>query len=124
MNGGIKKHVSSTKFPERLKSLRENRGISQRELRDQLGFSANAITGYESGKVLPRADNLVLIAEYFGVSCDYLLGYTVPRERKEVQTLTESLEKSSERSKRVRELVEEIMVLEREADRNGEEQRD
>ena len=42
-----------------------------------MGLSKNALANYERGKRIPRADALLLIAEYYGVSTDYLLGREV-----------------------------------------------
>ena len=62
------------KFPEKIKDLREEMGISQEKLADELGVSHGIISFWENGKREPKLSNLVLIAEYFGVSIDYLAG--------------------------------------------------
>ena len=62
------------KFAERLKDLRDEAGISQEKLADELGVSHGIISFWETGKREPKLSNLVLIAEYFGVSIDYLAG--------------------------------------------------
>lgn len=61
-------------FPERLRRLRERKGISQRVLSERCGLSKNMISVYESGEVEPTANVIREIAECFGVSSDYLLG--------------------------------------------------
>lgn len=61
---------------ERLRSLREQRGWSQRELARRCGFGETQIGKYEAGTVDPSATNLGLLAEVFEVSTDYLLGRT------------------------------------------------
>jgi transcriptional regulator with XRE-family HTH domain len=68
-------------FPERLKELRESRGLSQEALADTLGIPRSSITHYEKSEHgdrerLPRKERLEKIADYFGVSVDYLLGRT------------------------------------------------
>ncbi|MDI3341845.1 MAG: helix-turn-helix transcriptional regulator [Sphaerobacter sp.] len=60
----------------RLKGLREQRGMSQRELAAELGVSAGAIGNYESGQRRPDYETLRRIAELFRTSVDYLLGST------------------------------------------------
>ena len=62
------------KFTERIKYLREEKGISQEKLADQLGVSHGIISFWETGKREPKLSNLILLAEYFGVSIDYLAG--------------------------------------------------
>jgi transcriptional regulator with XRE-family HTH domain len=59
---------------DRLREIRERRGISQRELARLCGFSEVMIYRYESGISDPSATNLTVIAEKLGVSTDYLLG--------------------------------------------------
>ncbi len=61
-------------FAERFKELREEAGISQEKLADALGVSHGIISFWETGKREPKLSNLVIIAEYFGVSIDYLAG--------------------------------------------------
>lgn len=61
-------------FSERLRELRQKRGISQRVLSGLCGFSSSMIGLYEAGKAEPTADALIKIADCFGVSTDYLLG--------------------------------------------------
>ena len=61
-------------FPKRLKTLREKRGMSQRTLAQLCGLSRNIIGQYERGEKDPSLKTLLEIADYFGVSVDYLLG--------------------------------------------------
>ena len=62
------------KFPEKIKDLREEKGISQEKLADELGISHGIISFWENGKREPKLSNLILLAQYFGVSIDYLAG--------------------------------------------------
>ena len=61
---------------DRLRTIREQRGLSQRELARLCGIGETQIRKYESGMVDPSATNLGLIAEALEVSTDYLLGRT------------------------------------------------
>lgn len=63
-------------FPERLKMLREEKGLLQRELAEKLNLSRVAITHYEQGTRFPEWDTLQGMADLFDVSVDYLLGRT------------------------------------------------
>ena len=62
------------KFPEKIKDLREEKGISQEKLADELGISHGIISFWENVKREPKLSNLILLAGYFGVSIDYLAG--------------------------------------------------
>lgn len=59
---------------DRLKSLRESRGLTQEELASHLGVSEPQIWRYEKSESVPRADIVLKTAVFFGVSTDYLLG--------------------------------------------------
>lgn len=66
----------SEAFPQRLQKLRERRRISRRVLSELCGLSKNMIAIYERGEAEPPASAVVQLADYFGVSTDYLLGRT------------------------------------------------
>ncbi|MBP2072288.1 helix-turn-helix domain-containing protein [Thermoanaerobacterium butyriciformans] len=66
-------------FPERLRRLREEKGLLQRELAEKLNLSRVAITHYEQGKRFPEWGTLQKMADLFNVSVDYLLGRTEHR---------------------------------------------
>ena len=61
-------------FPQRLQRLRERHRISRKVLGELCGLSKNIIGQYERGEKSPSVDTLVLLADHFGVSVDYLLG--------------------------------------------------
>ena len=68
---------------DRLRSLRESKGMSQEAVANFLGISRTAYNKYESGVIKPvrKLEGLSLL---FGVSADYILGQTdelVPRHR-------------------------------------------
>ena len=58
----------------RIKELRTDRGISQRELGKAIGVSQKAVDYCERGVNEPTASYITLLANYFEVSADYLLG--------------------------------------------------
>lgn len=62
------------RFPNRLRQLRERRGLSRRTLSELCGLSKNMIALYERGEAVPSAEAVCLLADYFDVSTDYLLG--------------------------------------------------
>ena len=67
-------------FSEVLRMLRTERKVSQKVLGEQLGISDRNIRFYESGEHRPGFEGLLLLADYFEVSLDYLVGRTDNRE--------------------------------------------
>lgn len=63
----------SKNFPEKLKSLRKERGWSQGELAKQIGSDMQRISKYERGVVYPTTEMLVRIADVFQVGLDDLV---------------------------------------------------
>ncbi len=61
-------------FRIKLKELREKKGISQYRLADELKLSQSAIGNWEAGKREPDFATIQRIADYFGVTVDYVLG--------------------------------------------------
>lgn len=59
---------------ERLKQLRKEKGITQQELAEILGVRKAAVSLYETGQNDPADRIKILIAKYFDISLDYLLG--------------------------------------------------
>ena len=57
----------------RIKDLREDRDMRQKDLADATGIDQRTISNYETGKTLPDAYALIKLADYFGVSIDYLV---------------------------------------------------
>lgn len=60
----------------RLKEIRNSKGISQVRLAMELHTTQNTISRYETGEREPGIVELIKIADYFGVSVDYLLERT------------------------------------------------
>lgn len=60
----------------RLKELQKSRGISQLKLAIDLNMNQNSISRYENGEREADYATLILFADYFDVSVDYLLGRT------------------------------------------------
>jgi transcriptional regulator with XRE-family HTH domain len=59
---------------EKIKELREAHGLTQEELATALGLSRPTITKYERNERVPDLIIATRMAEYFGVSLDYLVG--------------------------------------------------
>lgn len=56
----------------KLKELRINSGLTQEELAKNLGFSRDTYKNYEQHRTEPNIQTLILIADYFNISLDYL----------------------------------------------------
>lgn len=61
-------------FAQRLRRLREKQGKSRVVLSQLCGLPPGSIRRYERGEGKPSVASLLAIADYFGVSVDYLLG--------------------------------------------------
>ena len=63
-------------FGNRLKALREARGLSRKAFAEAMGVSYSTVSKYENDERFPDLDLLKKFAVYFDVSADYLLGLT------------------------------------------------
>ena len=59
-----------------LRGIREDRDIKQKEIAKYLNVSQNTYSQYETGVISLTAEVLVKLADYYGVSIDYLLDRT------------------------------------------------
>ena len=62
------------KLAERLHMLRKERGLTQEEAGKEMEISINSYRRYEKNQREPTAPTLVQMADFYGVSVDYLLG--------------------------------------------------
>lgn len=58
----------------RIKELREAKGVGQKEFAIDMGVAQPTVSNWETGQKEPSTKNAKRIAEYFNVSVDYLLG--------------------------------------------------
>ena len=68
-------------FCRRLRMLRERKHLKRRVLAELCGLSQHMIRRYEEGEMEPKASSLEVLADYFGVTVDYLLGREEKNER-------------------------------------------
>ena len=61
-------------FSARLKQFRKTAGLNQAQMARILAVSQTQVSNYENGNDGPSIDKLTTIADYFGVSIDYLVG--------------------------------------------------
>ena len=57
-----------------VKELRIQNNISQEDLANALQMQQSSISKWERGSTIPSADKIVLLAKFFNVTSDYLLG--------------------------------------------------
>ena len=69
-------------FGHKLKTLRKQRGLTQKELAEKLFLSQSSITRFEKDEILPTSETLSKIANYFDVSIDFLLDRPQPPQKK------------------------------------------
>lgn len=83
-------------FTERLKALRKEKNLTQKEIAIKFNITQPAYQQWESGKIKPSADTLDKFAKFFNVSTDYLLGKTNIKNPDEVDLtkLDEAIENS------------------------------
>lgn len=79
-------------FCERLKQLRKKDKLTQGELASKLNIDRSTLTYYETGYRIPDIQKVALIADYFRVSVDYMLGRTnvrkyIPKDNEVIELL-------------------------------------
>ena len=72
---------------ERLKMLRSARGVLQKDIAALLGIDRTTYVKYEKGVSEPSIETLLKLADYFGVSVDFLLGREDEDTKKEIAAL-------------------------------------
>lgn len=75
---------------DRVKKLADNQKISIVELEEKLNFSRNSLYAWKKSK--PSIDKLEAVANYFGVSTDFLLGREVSNNSKQSDDLDDVLD--------------------------------
>lgn len=63
-------------FINRLKTLIDNSGKMQKDICADMGISPKKFSYWKTGRIEPHLDDIIILADYFGVTTDYLLGYT------------------------------------------------
>ena len=78
---GLWYNISGDNMYQRLRDLREDRDLKQRELAQQLGCAQRTYSNYELGNRDIPTDVLIKLSNFYGVSVDYLLGLTANPKR-------------------------------------------
>lgn len=66
--------IDSTIVASRLKMARENKKLSKANVAKALNIATSSMTYYEQGQTLPSIDKLYALADYYGVTMDWLCG--------------------------------------------------
>lgn len=82
------------KLGERLKKLRIEKGLSQQNLSKELNIPRATIASWESGNRVPELSSLEILADYYRVSADYLLGRIDARDPVNTSYLTDNVYKT------------------------------
>lgn len=70
-------------FGEKLRKIRNEAGITQKELADKIGVKRTTVSGYETEGKEPPYNTLIKIAQTLNCSIDYLLGYAEENNSKD-----------------------------------------
>jgi len=74
MSNTVNKRRSIKRFGEKLRILRQHKGLTLQELATALGYKAHGhLSELEAGKKTPTVDFVLLVSRYFDVSTDELL---------------------------------------------------
>ncbi|MBQ7118392.1 MAG: helix-turn-helix transcriptional regulator [Clostridia bacterium] len=60
----------------RIRDLREDRDLRQVDVSEAIGIDQRTLSNYETGKTNPDSFAIIKLADFFGVSADYLIGRT------------------------------------------------
>ena len=82
-------------FAERLKQIRDSKGLSQSGLAKKTGLMPAAISHFETGERRPSLDNLIKLVDALAVSSDYLLGRDIARASSAAGKLLRDFERLS-----------------------------
>jgi transcriptional regulator with XRE-family HTH domain len=109
-------------FAQKLKKLREKKGLSQQGLAEKAGTNKMRISKYETGKSTPGIDILGKIAKALDVTTDYLIFDNVPhKDRIEVKDLElmekfHDVEQLSEEDRKTIKTLLDAMLIRREVE--------
>ncbi len=76
----------SKNFSDNFKFMRKQRGLTQEQIAETLGVSCQAVSKWETNSSYPDISLLPIIADYFGVSVDYLIGHDTSKQIEEINT--------------------------------------
>ena len=69
-------------FPSRIKKARTNAGYTQQQVSDETQIPRTNITKYEIGTLEPTLEYLGVLAQFYNISIDWLLGISIKHNEK------------------------------------------
>ena len=84
----------------RLKELREDRDLRQIDVANATGIDQKTLSNYETGRTNPDSYAIIKLADFFGVTCDYLLGVS----ERSMKNMTDALEELDDIGRRLEEV--------------------
>lgn len=91
VNGGklsVEEVLQMVELGEKLRELRNEKKLTQRQAAKQIGVTASVISAYENGIRQPSYEVLIKLSSLYNASCDYLLGVSGRRMVEQQQTVT------------------------------------
>lgn len=76
--------MDNNTFAKRIKQLRIDNNLTQKDIADKLGMTPTGVSYWESGTAIPNYETLKKLANLFNVSIDYLTGNESNNKEKEV----------------------------------------
>ena len=70
----------------RIRQLRKEQKLTQKELAKVTGIDQALLSKYETGERVPNTDKLIVLADYYDVSIDYILSRTDNRNINRIET--------------------------------------
>ena len=71
-------------FSNNFKTMRKQRNLTQEQIAETLGVSCQAVSKWETNSSYPDITLLPIVADYFGVSVDYLIGHDTSKQFEEI----------------------------------------
>lgn len=72
---------------KRIRQLRKEQKPTQKELAKDTGIDQALLSKYETGERMPNTDKLIILADYYDVSIDYILSRTDNRNINRLETV-------------------------------------
>ncbi|MCL2574889.1 MAG: helix-turn-helix domain-containing protein [Defluviitaleaceae bacterium] len=88
---------------QRIYELRKSKGLSQAELGGKLNFTQQTIAKWEKGVAEPNTESIIRLANFYGVTADYLLGLT------DIQSTDDNLPSEKEQQEKLS-IAEKLLV--------------
>jgi transcriptional regulator with XRE-family HTH domain len=77
----------SGNFSNNFKTMRKQRNLTQKQIAETLGVSCQAVSKWETNSSYPDISLLPIIADYFGVSVDFLIGHDTSKRFEEIDNI-------------------------------------